>query len=79
MRKGDTTPGVNEKVFVRDGKASVKIVLKEKSPEALEKLKALGLEVESAKDGVNVIGRIAIEKLAELGEMEGVKLVLPVF
>ncbi|MGB7208199.1 MAG: VIT domain-containing protein [Pyrinomonadaceae bacterium] len=77
LQKGETTPGPNEKAFVSDGKALVQIVLREKSPEALERLKALGFEVESAKDGINVFGRIAIEKLAELVEEDAVKFVLP--
>ena len=77
LQKGETAPGLNEKVFVRDGKALVQIVLKEKSPDALERLKALGFEVESTKDGMNVFGRLAIEKLAELVEEDVVKFVLP--
>ncbi len=77
LAKGDAKPTGNEAMFVRDGKASVRVVLKEKSPDALERLKALGFEVESAKDGINVFGRIAIEKLAELVEEDAVKFVLP--
>ena len=67
----------NEAKFVRDGKAEIHVVLTAKSPEAIEKLKALGFEVDSAKDGINVFGRIAIDKLADLAEIDAVKFVLP--
>jgi TonB family protein len=75
--KGEAKAGVNEETFVNEGKASVRIVLTGKSPQAIEKLKSLGFEVESVKGGVNVFGRIAVEKLAELVEMDSVKYILP--
>lgn len=77
LQSGSVIPTANESKFIRDGKALIQIVLKEKSSDAVEKLKELGFEVESAKDGINVFGRIAIEKLGELAEMDGVKFVLP--
>ena len=75
LGKNDLTP--NEAKFVRDGKASIRVVLTEKPAETIEKLKALGMEVEPSKDGVNITGRIAVEKLAALAEIGEVKLILP--
>ena len=67
----------NEAKFVRDGKAEIHVVLTAKSPEAIEKLKALGFEVDSTRDGINIYGRLGVDKLVALGELESVKLVLP--
>ncbi|MGH9947515.1 MAG: hypothetical protein ACRD6X_09965 [Pyrinomonadaceae bacterium] len=75
MSTNDLTP--KEAKFVRDGKAEIQIVLTAKSPETIEKLKVLGMEIDSSKDGINVIGRIAIDKLAALAELDSVKLILP--
>lgn len=76
-RVGVGDPGPNEAKFVRDGKAEIKIVLTARTAEALQKLKALGFETETAGDGLNVIGSISVEKLTALAELESVKLVLP--
>ena len=74
---GKNEPTLNEAKFVRNGKADIRVVLTGKSPVAAEKLKALGFEIESTKDGIDLTGRIAVEKLAALAEVEAVKLVLP--
>lgn len=74
---GKNEPTLNEAKFVRNGKAEIRVVLTGKSPVAAEKLKALGFEIESTKDGIDLTGRIAVEKLAALAEVEAVKLVLP--
>lgn len=66
----------NESKFVRDGKADVRVDLSTKNAAVLEKLKAAGLEITTEK-GLNISGRIAIEKLAALAEIEEVKLILP--
>jgi TonB family protein len=75
LSKNDLTP--NEAKFVRDGKAEIVVVLNAKSADTIEKLKALGLEVGSTKDGISVTGRIAVEKLTALAELDGVKWILP--
>ncbi|PYS89218.1 MAG: hypothetical protein DMF62_07880 [Acidobacteria bacterium] len=75
LSSNDLTP--NDAKFVRYGKANIQIVLTARSPEAIEKLKALGFEIDSTKDGITIFGRIAIEKIASLAELDSVKLVLP--
>ena len=70
-------PAKNEQMFVRDGKAAVRIVLKGKSSETLEKLKALGFEPAPAKDSVNIDGLIPVDKIADAASLEQVKLILP--
>ena len=77
LDKKEATPGTNEAAFVRDGKASIRIELAKASPETLEKLRALGFELVSDKGGKTLIGRIAIEKLADLAEIDAVSVVLP--
>ena len=71
-----TAAGPNEILFVRDGKAEIRITLTTVTSQVLEKLRQSGLEVVAEKANV-VIGRIAIEKLAALVEMDEVKLVMP--
>jgi len=72
-----SVPSEEEKKFVRDGKASISVRLSVTNAAVLEKLKAAGLEIPSEK-GMNVSGRVQIEKLAGLAEIWEVKLILPV-
>lgn len=67
----------NEAKFVRDGKAHIRIQLAAASPGVLQKLKAAGFEVISDKNKDELVGMIAVEKLAALAEIDGVKLILP--
>jgi Ca-activated chloride channel family protein len=77
LRKNVSTPTANEAYFVKDGKAEISITLNDKSSAAIiEKLKKLGLEVTS-ENGTIVSGRIAIEKISALAEIEEVKFILP--
>lgn len=76
LQKNDSTATPNEPKFVRDGKAEIQVVLTAKTPESVAKLKALGLEI-AAEKGTTLTGRIAIEKLAALAELDEVKLVIP--
>ncbi|HKX83973.1 MAG TPA: VIT and VWA domain-containing protein, partial [Pyrinomonadaceae bacterium] len=64
--------------FVRDGKADIRLEVKETSPKLIEKLKTAGLDVLSEK-GNAIAGRIDVEKIAALAEFEEVTLVLPKF
>jgi Ca-activated chloride channel family protein len=77
LNKGISTPTENDAKFVKDGKAQINIQLSLKSPEVVEKLKQLGFEIES-QTGTNLLGQMAVEKLAQLVEIEEVQLVLPV-
>ncbi len=76
LQKNDSAATPNEAKFVRDGKADIQVVLTAKTPEAIAKVKALGFELASEK-GTILTGRVAIEKLAPLAELDEVKLVLP--
>jgi len=76
LRKNVSEPTANETRFVRDGKADIRIDLASISPDVLAKLKTAGFEPISEKGNI-VTGRIAIEKLAALAEIEEVKLILP--
>jgi Ca-activated chloride channel family protein len=67
-----------EAKFARDGKAEIRVSFADKTPEAIAKLKALGFEVmldpQTAKV---VIGRIAVERLWQLAELEEVRFIAP--
>ncbi len=69
-------PSDNEGKFVKNGKASIDIQLTAKDTKTMEQLKAAGFELLSEKNLV-VTGLIPIERLADLAEIEKVKLVLP--
>jgi hypothetical protein len=77
LRKGVSYPTTNENLFVHDGKADIQIELSVKSPEVLARLKASGFELVSEKGKTMVIGRITLDKLAALADIDEVKLVLP--
>ncbi|HEV8592947.1 MAG TPA: hypothetical protein VGQ55_12655, partial [Pyrinomonadaceae bacterium] len=68
----------DEAKFVRDGNATVRIEVSQRSQDLLNKLKAAGLEIVSEKEN-SIVGRIAVNKIASLAELDEVKLVLPQF
>ena len=72
-----TAAGPNEALFVRDGKAEIRITLSARSASVLEKLRKAGFEVAGEKGNV-LSGRIAIDKLADLADIDEVDLVIPV-
>ncbi len=76
LEKANADASLNESKFVRDGRAEIQVKLSAVSPETIEKMKAAGFELVSEK-GSSVIGRIAIEKLGMLAEIEEIRLVLP--
>lgn len=76
LQKGETKPTEYEPLFVKDGKANISITLSAKTPEVLRKLNELSFEFESPSE-TGLIGWITIEKLAQLAEIEEVKLILP--
>jgi Ca-activated chloride channel family protein len=78
LKKSNTQPGADESKFVRDGKAELQIWLTEKSPEVLEQLKQLGFEVVlDPKTAKLVIGRLPVDKLAALANLQAVRYVAP--
>ncbi|MGH9971665.1 MAG: VIT and vWA domain-containing protein [Pyrinomonadaceae bacterium] len=78
VMKKDDKPGPDEVKFIRDGKAELQIWLKDKSPETLAKLKELGFEVIlDPKTAKLIIGRLPIESLERLAELEWVRYVAP--
>jgi TonB family protein len=80
LRLKDTTlkASADEGKFIQNGKAEIQVWLADKSDESLAKLKELGFEIilnpTSAK---MVIGRLPIEKLKALAELQSVRYVAP--
>ncbi|MGA9770704.1 MAG: VIT and VWA domain-containing protein [Blastocatellia bacterium] len=78
LKQKNSVPAADESKFVRDGKAEVQIWLADKSPEMLAKLKRLGFEIVlDPKTARMVIGRVAIERLASIAELNGVLYISP--
>jgi Ca-activated chloride channel homolog len=76
--KTGAAPAAAEAGFVQGGKAEVIVRLKELTPAAVEELKKLGFEVVTEMSSAKaVVGRIAIEKLAALTELDGVRFISP--
>jgi Ca-activated chloride channel family protein len=78
LKERSAKPGALEAEFIRDGKAEVQVWLTDKSVETIAKLKELGLDVllEPKAAGL-IIGRIPVEKLAALAELDFVRYVAP--
>lgn len=78
LKNSTNTPGADESKFVRNGKAEVQIWLADKSTETMSRLKELGFEIILDPKTANmVIGRLPIEKLAALAELQSVRYVAP--
>ncbi len=76
--KSSEVPKAGEARFVRDGKAEIQVWLIDKTPENLAKLKELGFEILlDSRTSKVVIGRLTIEKLANLAELDFVRYVSP--
>jgi len=78
LKKRGAQPGPEEAKFVRDGKAELQIWLADKSPETIAQLKKLGFEIVlDPTTSKMLIGRVRIEKLAELAELQAVRYIAP--
>jgi len=78
LKDKNGTPAADEAVFVKDGKAEVQIWLEDTSAQSLGQLKKLGFELLlQPKTGKLVIGRLPIEKLAALAELNAVRYIAP--
>ncbi len=76
LKNKNSRPSVEEARFVKNGKAEIQIWLNKKSPEVLAQLKRLGFELVAEPKTANLlIGRLPIEKLAELVEIKDVRYV----
>ena len=70
--------GADEAKFVHSGKAEVQIWVTDKSAETMAKLKELGFEIVlDPKTAKLVIGRLPIEKLAALADINSIRYVAP--
>ena len=78
IKRKQGPPIVNHGAFVRTGKAEVQVWLNGKTDEVRAKLKELGFEVVVDHTGSNLmIGRIPIDKLELLAELEFIRYVSP--
>lgn len=78
VKKKEEPQILNSGGFVRDGKAEVQVWLHEKSDAARAKLKELGFEIVVDQSGSKlIIGRVPIDKLELLADLEFVRYVAP--
>jgi Ca-activated chloride channel family protein len=78
LQRKEALSAADERGFIRNGKAELKVWLTNKSPASLAKLKQLGFEVVlNVKSSRLIIGRLPIEKLEELAQLNVVRFVSP--
>ena len=78
LKTKNANAGADEAKFIRDGKAEIQIWLTDKSAENLAKLKELGFEVVlDPKSAKLIIGRLSIEKLEALANLQFIRYVAP--
>lgn len=76
--KNNQPAAADEAKFVLNGKAEIIVRVKDLKPETVETLKKLGFEVLTEMQSANaVVGRIPIEKLAALAELDTVTFISP--
>jgi Ca-activated chloride channel family protein len=79
VKEKNSTPAPEEARFVRGGKAEVQVWLADKSEATIASLKKLGFEIVlDPKTAKMVIGRVPVERLAALAELEAVRYIAPV-
>ncbi|MBI2875509.1 MAG: VWA domain-containing protein [Candidatus Tectomicrobia bacterium] len=78
VKNRDTKPTAAEASFVKKGQALIQVWLRDTSPETMARLKKLGFELVLQPKTANlVIGRLPIDKLAELAALDVVRYVAP--
>jgi Ca-activated chloride channel family protein len=78
LKNKQTSAAADEAKFVKNGKAEIIVRVKELKPETVAQLKKLGFEVLTEMASANaIVGRIAIEKIAALAELDKVTFVSP--
>lgn len=78
LKNNTTAVAADEAKFIKDGKAEIIVRVKELKPEIVVELKKLGFEVLTEMASANaVVGRIAVEKIAALAEIEAVTFISP--
>ena len=77
LSSGNSTPTATEKLFVKDDRAAVQIILRENTPESWRQLKAAGFILIKAKPARTFNGTIAPENVERLTEIGAVRYVLP--
>ena len=79
LQKKDTNFSSDESKFVQNGNAELQIWLTDKSEETLAKLRELGFEIVlNPKSAKLIIGRVPLDKLQALAELDSVRYISPV-
>ena len=68
---------IDEFTIKHDGKAYVQIELATRDAKVLDKLRAAGFELVVDEGKTTLTGRVPLERLAALAEIDAIKLILP--
>ncbi len=78
LKNNQTKPAADESKFVKDGAAEIVVRVGELKPETVAALKNLGFEVLTEMTAAKaIVGRIAVEKIAAIAELEAVTFISP--
>ncbi len=78
LKNNQPNPSADEAKFVANGKAELIVRVADLKPETIAELKKLSFEVVTEMPSANaVVGRIAVEKIAALAELESVIYISP--
>jgi uncharacterized protein YegL len=78
LKNNQSQPAVEETKFVAAGKADLIVRLRDLKPETVAELRKLGFEILTEMPSAKaVVGRIPVEKLATLAELEAVTFISP--
>jgi hypothetical protein len=78
LKNKQTNLAAEEVKFVKNGKAEIIVRVKELKPETIAELKKLGFDVLTEMTSANaIVGRIAIEKIAALAELDAITFISP--
>jgi len=76
-RDRNAAPSANETLFIKNGRASIRVMVEGASPPTIEKLKAAGLQVESVRNATTIYGQVEMDKLVDLAKVEKVVYISP--
>ncbi len=77
LNRGVSKPAANEARFVKTGNAEIQVELTDDRRKRLLNLRSRGFMIASEKGKSRVVGRISVNKIEALAQLEAVKLILP--
>jgi hypothetical protein len=79
IKKSRSETVMNFGDFVSNGQANIQICLGEKTPEIVKRIKEKGFELLEESQGNGLVGKISVENLEKLVDIEEIKRIVPEF